>query len=390
MPEEIQVADPAQETTINNPPDITSGLTRMAEIFEKNMVEVRAKLGGEKPEGAPAEQPQTAPTEQPQPESASKTETQAPETESELPPEDRPPESMSKAGQENWNRLVKIKNYQLEKLRKELETTKSEQAKAPKTGPAPQEFEELKRRYDETVNELEKVALERSSRFRDRFENAVNKHIEVAKAVAGEHGEEVAKLLRQPRSPERNARLAEIREELGIEGDVIARALGEITSLNIERDKALANHKQTKALLDKMEAEQQQQQVQEISARRRQAGEQVLAKVRTLPEFTADGKDPKHSEWTKEALGFIEKANAGSITEEDSALLPAMAMKGAYLQQFRVPALEKEIETLKARLNQLQGASPKLGNRTSGATQQGVPDPMKSSFVAKFEELMRK
>jgi hypothetical protein len=67
-----------------------------------------------------------------------------------------------------------------------------------------------------------------------------------------------------------------------------------------------------------------------------------------------------------------------------------MAMKGAYLQQFRVPALEKEVETLRARLNQLQGASPKLENRTSGATQQGVPDPMKSSFVAKFEELMRK
>jgi len=390
MPDETQVADPTPETTINNPPDITSGLTRMAEIFEKNMVDVRKKMAPETPaQPAATEQQQPAPTEQAQP-AATDTPAQPAEAAPQLPPEDRPPESMSKAGKENWNRLVSLKNAQIEKLQKEFEAFKAEQAKAPKTGPAPQEFEELKKRYDETVNELEKVALERSSRFRDRFENAVNKHIEVAKAVAGEHGEEVAKLLRQPRSPERNARLAEIREELGIEGDVIASALREITSLNLERDKALSDHKRTKALLDKMDEEQRQQQVQEISARRRQAGEQILSKIKTLPEFNPDGKDPKHGEWTKEALGFIEKANAGSITEEDSALLPAMAMKGAYLQQFRVPALEKEVEMLRARLNQLQGASPKLENRTSGATQQGVPDPMKSSFVAKFEELMRK
>jgi hypothetical protein len=389
MPDETQVADPTPETTINNPPDITSGLTRMAEIFEKNMVDVRKKMAPETLAQPAATEQQAAPTEPAQP-AATDTPAQPAEAAPQLPPEDRPPESMSKAGKENWNRLVSLKNAQIEKLQKEFEAFKAEQAKAPKTGPAPQEFEELKKRYDETVNELEKVALERSSRFRDRFENAVNKHIEVAKAVAGEHGEEVAKLLRQPRSPERNARLAEIREELGIEGDVIASALREITSLNLERDKALSDHKRTKALLDKMDEEQRQQQVQEISARRRQAGEQILSKIKTLPEFNPDGKDPKHGEWTKEAIGFIEKANAGSITEEDSALLPAMAMKGAYLQQFRVPALEKEVETLRARLNQLQGASPKLENRTSGATQQGVPDPMKSSFVAKFEELMRK
>jgi len=48
------------------------------------------------------------------------------------------------------------------------------------------------------------------------------------------------------------------------------------------------------------------------------------------------------------------------------------------------------VATLKARLTQLQGSAPKLENRTSTNQQQGVPDPMKSNFVAKFEELMRK
>jgi len=232
--------------------------------------------------------------------------------------------------------------------------------------------------------------LERSPRFRREYESAGEQQIRRVKAVAGEYADELSKLLRQPRNAERDARIREIRDELGMAGTVVDMAYGKIEDLTVERDELLSDPKRTNAYLDKVEEEQRQQQVQEFSARRKQAADQILAKLRTMPEFTPNEKDPKHSEWTKEALGFIEKANTGSITDEDSALLPAMAMKGAYLQQFRVPALEQEVATLKARLNQLQGAAPKLENRTSTNQQQGVPDPMKSAFVQKFEELMRK
>lgn len=388
MPEAEIIPPGAQEPVL---PDIDAGVNRMASILQEKMNEVRENMKIKDPSAPPPkpEEPKLEDKPTPPVEPAPVEQQPAPTAEVPKTPDstiDNPPPTLSAHGKDHWNRLVTIKNKEIHDRQSKLEKMEAE-LKALKERKATEspELDQLKKQAEEMQSELERVALERSPKFRNYFDGGIEKQLKKAKAVAGEHGEEVAKLLMQPRSKERNDRLKEIQEDLGIEGGIIGNALAEITSLKIEREEQLAKHKENLALLRQNEEQSSSKTMQQ----RRLKADAVVNQVKTLPEFTAT-TDPEHQKFVVESLDFIAKANLGEIGEEDASLLPAMAMKGSYLQKFEIPKLKKEIETLKARLTSMQAASPKASTGTGEAKPAGSGplDPFKSSFMGKFEELM--
>ncbi len=372
---------PPETPVLENDVDLNAGVNRMADAF--------ARLRGDEglPPGAKPEQSQEQVSEV--------SETPAPEVPAEQKPVvapespdvqlDKAPDTMSKAGKENWNRLVSVKNAAVETARKEALSLRDELDKLKESaaiGSSP-ELEVLKKQKEELESQLERVALENSPRFKSHYDGQIQKSLKTAKAAAGEYGDEVVKLLQEPRSSKRNARLSDIASELGIEGQAIGKALSEITVTTQERDEQLANHRENLKALRQTEASDFAKEMQ----RRREISIRTLEKARKLPEFTA-GTDPKHRAFVDESLSFIEQVNVGKLTPDDAALLPVMAMKGAWLQNFRVPELESKVKSLEARLAQLNGATPKVpGNAPSKGVQKNI-DPDKSSFSQKFEDIM--
>ena len=379
-----------QQTQTDPMPDMDAGINKMADILNARMTEVREKLRVADPakpaepamENAPVpDEPAPAPVVEKASEPAPAPQASPDAT------IDTAPATLSAHGKDHWNRLVTIKNKEIHERQAKLEKMELE-LKAIKERPVNEspEIESIKKQAEELQSELERVALERSPKFRNYFDGGIQKQLNKAKLASGEFGEEVAKLLQEPRSRERNERLKEIQDELGIEGGVISNALSEITSLKAEREEQLSKHKENLKLLRSTEEQESGKTRQQRVFR----AEAVVNKVKTLPEFTPS-TDPEHQKFVVESLDFISKANLGEIGEEDASLLPAMAMKGSYLQKFTVPKLQKEIETLKARLSSLQSASPKTSTGTGeGKTAPVNADPFKSSFVTRYEELMKR
>ena len=299
----------------------------------------------------------------------------APDDEASIPIEERPPAGAAKATKEDWHRFRALMNGKVDAERKEKETLAKEiEALRTKTvaGPSP-ELEVLKSEKADLEAKLERIALAESPRFKAHYDGGIEKELAMVKQAAGEHGDEVVRLLTGPRSKEANLRLKEIKDELGIDGDIISTAAGNIRRLTIERDAQLAEHgKNVKALRDFETAERLKQ---EASSRERQ--EKLVASIldaaSKLPEFKADGTKPEHAAFVAGATEFIRNSITGKISQDDAALLPVAAMKAQYLEKFELPRLQAEIKALTDRIASLTAASPRIAGDKRGGDK---PAPM--------------
>lgn len=297
----------------------------------------------------------------------------APQAAPEIPASELPPAAASAATKEHWERFramnaEKLKSIQAEKeaLTKEIETLKKT---PPIKGVPVEELEAIKAAKAELESSLERVALEQSPRFKQYYDGGIAKQLKLVKAAAGKFGDEVVKLLQQPSGSERNARLSEIKQELGIEGDVIGQAASAIRQLSLEREEQLSQHRENLAALRNREAAETAEGRQKHEAKRLAQAESIVARAKSLPEFKADPADTNHVNFATGAIEFIRSAASGALSEDDTRLLPVAAMKAQYLESIKIPKLTAELETLRARVAELTSASPRLeGQRLSRDT----------------------
>lgn len=387
---------------LDNDPDFNAGLNRMADKFDQLMVPIRerekAKEGADQSKPDKLEKPEkpseTKAKETAQPEKLAAETTASVETPTEGIEE--PDKRWSKATQENWNHLRTIKNEAIKKEKdradaldrrvKELESTaQNSQANA--------EVKALKDQIESLTGQLERVSLENSPRFKSYYDGNIEKQLRLAKAAAGKHGEEVVKLLQQPSGQERNERLAEIKTELGIEGDVISHAIAEIRKLNLEREEQLANHRDgLKKLREQEQIEAERSKEQTLSQRKNHA-ERIVQRARSVPELKPEDGDEEHAAFADGAMDFIRNASLGSLDADDSRLLPVSAMVGLYYKTIKVPRMEKELQQLRDTVQKLQAAGPKMdgSNRSEKDTEIDTSQPLdfsSSKFLEKYNKAM--
>lgn len=319
-----------------------------------------------------------------------------------IPAHERPPAGAAKATKEDWMRFralmhgkIEAKEKEREALAKEVETLR----KSAKGVPT-EEFEALKQAHTRAEAELERVALARSERFRNHYDGGIARSIKLAKSAAGKHGLEVEGLL-QNLTPDAEKRLGEIREELGIRGNILDTAIANIMSLQIEREEQLNNHAENIKVLRMRESTEAAESLQKTTARRTALANALVARAQALPEFKADPADAQHTSFSGGAIDFIRNAALGNLSEEDSALLPVAAMKAQFYEGIEKPKLMAELTALRERIAQLTSATPRVEGQQRGVQGQAggaTPrtalnaqnyDPQKATaeIVKKFNDL---
>lgn len=312
-----------------------------------------------------------------------------------IPEIDRPPEGMSKAGKEDWSRFRALKNAEIEKRDKELAVLRAETEKL-KAAKAidPVEYESTRKSKEELEATVERLRLEESPKFKAYYDGGIEKQFKLIKAVGGQHGEELVKLVAGGRSKERNERLREIQEELGPEGHIIGNALGEIARLQHEKGEQLSNWKENSKRLREVETQEAETARTRSNEQRRVVADRLVARARELPEFKADPADKDHLAFADGAVAFIRNATEGKLAEEDAALLPVAAMSAQYLKTIKLPRLEAELAGLKTRIAELTGSKPQINGQqqhsaVAPASQRNANDPYGvGEMTRKFNELL--
>lgn len=329
------------------------------------------------PAPAPAVPPPTPPPSKPSTESAPAASTE--------PSFDKPPEGLSAAGTANWKKfrettqaVIDRTNKERDELKKQLDDArKAAEGQKPSQGMVRlEDHETLKKKAADLEASVERLDLANSPKFKAYYDGGIEKQIKLARAAAGTHGEEVARLLNQPRTAERNARLGELVEELGIEGGVISNVLATITQLKMEREEQLANHAENLKLLRQQERLESEQIEQNKSASRRAKADAIIDRLKALPEFKPADADVEHQAFATNAIEFIRNGVNGKMSEDDALLLPAAAMKAQYLENIKLPRLLKENEALKARIEEMTASRPRLGG---SAAANGEPAKQETS-----------
>lgn len=356
---------------------------------EQEMINKFIDLGKSEPQ-QPAK-PATAP-EQPKPVQTPEVQ-QKPVTEAARPKDDalEPPEGMSVAAKDSWKKFRETTQARIDKSNAELEATRKELEVERKREVKPSvdltEFETVKKRAQELESKVERYDLENSDKFKNYFDGGIQKHVKIAKSVAGERAGEVEKLLMTPRSAERDEKLREIVDELGLDGGVILESLSGINKLKLERSEQLSNHRDNLVALRAHEAAQAKQADEISQATQKARVESVFSKIATMPEFNADPTDTEHTTFSTNAKEIIRRALNGELADEDVLKLPVAAMKAQYLEGIRLPKMQAEIEALKARILEYEGANPRAAGSKYRAPQDSTlasNDPWGSEAAKKI------
>lgn len=337
------------------------------EKMEQDIVAKFVELGKE-PEPPKPPEPSPAPAQPPE----------APAQPQEKQEFNEPPSGLSEPAKESWRKFrestqarIDKSNSELEKVRKELESERKRIAEQQKSVVDLTEYEGLKKKAEELESTVERLDLENSPKFRNYFDGGIEKHIKLARAVAGTKADEVSRLLTQPRSADRDEKLREIVDELGLDGGVILESLSGINKLKLERAEQLSNHRENVKLLRESESRERKRQEELTISTRQSRADSVLEMIKTIPEFNPDPNDQEHKAFVENAVKVIRQAVMGELPENDSVLMAPTAMKAIYFEKIRLPKMMKEIDALKARLAEYESSSP----RTSSTQSKGDSTP---------------
>lgn len=343
-----------------------------AQNMQDAVIQKFMDLGKEEPAPAPAP---AAPAQVPVPSVAAPASTAPAATPEAAPAEpsfDKPPEGLSGAAAANWKKFRETTQEVIDKKSKELAEVKKQLDEANKAiadRPRPMidvlEHEILKKRAAELESVIERNDLANSTKFRTYYDGGISKAIKLAVSAAGPHGAEVEKLLKSP-TAEGDHRLQEIVTELGFRGRAIGNAADTIAALTLEREEQLSNHAENLKLLRQQERLESESAEQRRSTMRKAKADAILEHVSSLPEFKAADTDPEHKAWASTALEIVRDGVNGKLAEDDAMLLPAAAMKAQYLETIKLPRLLKENQELKARLEEIAAARPRMGGGAAG------------------------
>jgi hypothetical protein len=402
MPTETNVETPAQATAPITPPAPSSNpvfddsnIKRMAARFrEVAPVEPKSKDPEPNPSKMRTENPPATPPAEKKPEAPT------------IPELD--PAQLPRATREHWKRLEQSRDdyrKQAEEHKKAVEAAatalkeRDEQLAKFKGLPVDPEIaakaltekEALAKEKEELTKLVETLNLERSPRFQNWWKSETEKHLKIAsKHVPADKREELTKLLMEPSSTERDAKLDEIIEPLSNTSKrLINGAIEQLESVKLQREEALSQGSEQFKKLQEVEREEQAKVAKAAKARQAELAAKVLSVAKNFDAFNPTD-DPAHNEAIKGREAFISAAVRGEIDEETALMLAPAAVQYLHFKETVVPGLKAEIAKRDELIKQLQGASPRAGDGHGGKTAPPVEPGTGNSFAAKVRELTSK
>ncbi len=326
----------------------------------------------------PAETPPAAPA---KPAEAAKPEAAAGE-----------PEKMPR-NSKDWDAHKAAEAKRREKLQAEIQTSQSKikeletqiktitEAKSEEPSPSQKAYvEKLKAENEQMIQEMRMIETERIPRFREHYENEVNKHIATAKRIVGpEKAAELEKLLRLPDVPEyadvKQARIAEFTQEIDeIPKIRLLGIMNDLEKVVEERQEAIKNDRE---LAQQAQAQKKTQQAAQ-QAQLKASMEKIFNDVGKLLQDDKVGMavyqkregDNTWNDAVEKRMALAKDMIFGNKLKPDDiarAALHAAALP-AVLEAYQADRGEWEgkIATLEAQVKQLTAAQPGKGTSTTG------------------------
>lgn len=278
----------------------------------------------------------------------------------------------------------------------EADLTKTKAALPPNLEEVQKALADAKRHAEENKalqEKLELVAFERSDKFTNWWKTETDERVRIAQGhVPPEKRQDVAKLLMEPPSTERDAKFDELKEGLPRTSQSrLDAALNELDGLRLKREDALKQGSERFKELQAHEQAEAQKQAQERAQKLIQATEEAIRRAKAgFTAFQPTGDTAKDAE-IPQREAFVRALVAGKLDEETMLNIPGAAVEMLHLRDTVVPSLKAEIAKQAELIKQLQGSSPRAGEgKSSGGKAPDSKDAESgTSFAARVSSLMR-
>lgn len=247
-----------------------------------------------------------------------------------------------------------------------------------------------KQQVEDLTKQVETINLERSPRFQNWWKTETDKAIKVAqRSMPAEKRDELAKVMNEAPSSERDARIQELVEGLpNLAQKRIERALDSMDELREQREEALQKGSEQWKKLKEHEQMESQKLRQEQQSKIKRLQDAALQVARALPSFQTKEGDSTHNQSVREHEAFIKDVIAGHVDEETMLTLPGLAIESLSLRE-QVKNLTEELARRDESIKALQASSP--APHDGGSTQKTSDTPKPGqAFLSRYREATRR
>lgn len=271
----------------------------------------------------------------------------------------------------DWVETIAPKGPQAEhwnKLKAERNAAQQELAKLKGQIGDPAEITNLRTQLEQANQELEKVAVEKSPKFKATYDTPIARKRERIGTLAGAHKDKVLGALSNP------DQLDDVLAHLPVAKQAaITLAVAELQELESSRAEAIESQRQT--YLQEMEQEHSQQQqdfTRALAQARTQVEQQILQwQAQGVHWFVPNG-DPEHDAAVQQRVDLVRAVFTGELDTQDMLNASGWLAVG--------PTLAQELQQAQARIAELesrvQGSNPSFNTgRESSTPADGGYDP---------------
>lgn len=389
-----ETASPLNQN-LPNPVFDNANLKAMADKYRHLTTEPKAPPPKPEAKAQPEKQPDPAPKSEPKAEEK----TEIDDLREKLPGHENPRraeflklqnarDDFRRQAEEN-KKLAEERAAQLKKYEEELTTYKKALPDDPsEITKALGEKERLSKELEEMQKTIETINFERSPKFQNWWKSETEKHIKTAqRQVKAEHREEIAKLMMEPPSLDRDAKIDAIMETMpNVSKRILTGAIEQIESVKIQREEALMQGSENLKKLQEAERQETVKQKAEREARLTKLTKAALANAQKFDAFKPTD-DAEHNAEIKQREAFVTAAIQGKLDDETAIMLPSAAAEGLYLRSNVIPRLQGEIDKLNKLVRDLQASDPRPGDGNTSKETAAAPEG--ETFSQKVQRLMR-
>jgi len=313
-----------------------------------------------KPDGKSAEQKAAATT-------ADKPVDKAADKTTDTKVDDMPPEiARSTKAAEHWKRKDEAHAKKVKELQEQYEKQMAE-LKAKSGDIKKDEYETLKKRYEETEAAYKRTAGVRHPEFIEKHDKPIVAQVEVGKRIGGEHGDKIAKLLQLPDSDYRTRQLDEIMEELSpSRASQLGSIITNIDLLRQERESAIQKMESEWETISKAEQAKAEQHRAELNALFESALKEAVSGDDTIEVLKEKEGDVDWNRGVRERLTLAKAIYNNEIPPRERADAALWASIAPELVK-QTAAQTKLIAELQAKIKTLESGVPSMDGEDAGS-----------------------
>lgn len=256
------------------------------------------------------------------------------------------------------------------------------------------EREQLAKEREELLGLVETANLERSPRFQNWWTTETEQHLKTAERyVSADKRADLRRLLMEPPSTERDAKLDEIVEALpNTSKRLVYSAAEQLETVKLKREEALTQGSVRWKELQAHEKAEAAKATAATKAYQERLAATALARARNLEAFQRKDGDEAHNAEVAQREALVQAMVHGQLDEETAVAVPGAAIQYLYYRDNVVPNLQRTITEQAELIKKLQSAGPSVSDgRATPASTGKTPDEGKGSdFASRVKELMRK